>query len=125
VRLIAFEPGFATTGVVALEPQLPLSPFGWATVSPDGSVSVKPIPVSVPLAFASAIVNASVVVAPTPIVLWLNALVSAGGVAAEAVAASADRRKASAAAPVASRIARRAVISLNSVSAPDLRGQPA
>jgi hypothetical protein len=112
VRVMVDAPGFAVTGVVAVEPQLPLSPFWLSITSPAGSVSVNPIPVSVPLEFVSVIVNASEADSPTAIpVVGEKAVVIVGGVAAEAVAA--DANAVSSAAPTMIASAGRVVIALN------------
>src|SRR5690349_11755298 len=80
---IKFVPGVAVT-LPAVTPvpsvkQVPVTPFGVATVSPDGSVSEKPIFVRFVLLFGFAILKVSEVVPPTGMAAAPKALFNVGG----------------------------------------------
>jgi len=62
---------------VVVPPQVLVSPFGVATASPDGSVSVNAALVS-PLAFGFVMVNVRVVELPTTMLGWPNAFDNVG-----------------------------------------------
>jgi hypothetical protein len=65
--------------VIVPEPHDPVSPFGFATASPAGSVSPKPTPFSATVAFGFVMVNVSVVCAFRLMLAAPNALLMLGG----------------------------------------------
>src|SRR6516162_2235034 len=75
VKLIDPDPGAA---VIVPPPQDPLTPFGVATTSPAGSVSVNPTPVSEVPPLGLLRLKLTLVVPPTPILDTANASLSVG-----------------------------------------------
>jgi hypothetical protein len=82
LRLIVDE----LASAMNVPPQLPVAPLGFATVSPAGSESVNPTPVSGWPESLFVTVNDSVLVPPLGIELGVNELAIDGGLAAEAAA---------------------------------------
>jgi hypothetical protein len=80
--------GAPATGA-KVPPQVLVAPGGDATTTPAGKLSVNPIPVSATFVFGLAMLKVKVLVAPTRIVVGLNALLMVGGVATVRVAVAA------------------------------------
>src|SRR5271166_4640390 len=75
-RLTLLEPA---TAVMVPPPQLPVSPLGVATTTTEGSGSVKPIPLRLPVVLGLLIVKERTLFAPTLIVAGAKVFAMTGG----------------------------------------------
>lgn len=72
--------------VIVLLPQLPLKPFGVAIARPDGSVSLKPMPVSAVDVLGLLIENVRALFAPRLTLVGLKPLLNVGGATTVSIA---------------------------------------
>ena len=86
VRLMFLDPAMAA---MAPPPQLPLSPFGVATTSPEGKVSVNPTAVRATVVLGLVIVKLKAVELPITSVVAANDLLMTGGATTVIVAEAA------------------------------------